>query len=150
MVIKFILETNQIMFSIYVTLNLYSLKKQSLFIADHLAFCKLLYYQCGSRLKESNILHRIKLTDIVKKCIYKIKDGLCEELKVSLPLIPIPTAVWCTSLLHSKPLLFIYPVNERQFIEFSICFIQDKVSKSPNLWEEQTEILMLLIYYSSF
>ena len=113
MLIKFILETNQIMFSIYVILNLYSLKKQSLFIVDHPAFHKLLHYQCGLRSKESDISHRIKLTDIVKEHACKVKDGLCEELKVSLPLIPTPTAVWCMSLLHSKPLLFIHPVDKR-------------------------------------
>ena len=113
MLIKFILKINQVMFSIYVTLNLYLLKKQLLSITDHSAFCKLLHYQCGSRSKESDIPHRIKLTDIVKECICKIKDGLCKKLKVSLLLIPIPTAVWCTSLLYFKPLLFIHPVDER-------------------------------------
>ena len=113
MLIKFILETNQVMFSIYATLNLYSLKKQSLSIIDHPAFRKLLHYQCGSRSKESDIPHRTKLTDIVKERACKVKDGLREELKVSLPLIPTPTAVWCMSLLHSKPLLFIHPVDKR-------------------------------------
>ena len=113
MLIKFILETNQVMFSIYATLNLYSPKKQSLSIVDHPAFRELLHYQRGLRSKESNIPHRTKLTDIVKERACKVKDGLREELKVSLPLIPTPTAVWCTSLLHSKPLLFIHPVDER-------------------------------------
>ena len=73
MLIKFILETNQVMFSIYVILNLYSLKKQSLFIVDHPAFHKLLYYQCGLRSKESDIPHRTKLTDIVKECACNVR-----------------------------------------------------------------------------